>query len=406
MKLNTQLERVLYGSPLHRIGGRIALAALLIGLFVSTLHGFQRYYLAQPVQMLAGLVVTAVLLLPTILALLFFDRREREAKPLFWGVPLAIIFFFGPAASRILRLVFDSSGLEYWQFVGFIEEPTKILPLLLLLVFARPAINGVRDGLIYGALGGLGFGILEGAAYFALVDYPELGWRSLFTETMSRASLLGTDIHTLFSATIGAAIGYGVSTKKRWLGITVSVGVFLLVALTHGQQDHALGKTLGVSGAQISFKIVSALATLVGRPIDPTSQGDSSPLSYLILSLGSAIAMIGINLINLVILFVAMWTSGDTERRIVREQLRGEPESVITPEEYAGVEAERRLHLRLPPGYPKNVARKIRSLQNELAFRKDFVQQSGGDVTSDPPTITLRKLIEAERGTGAPGGTK
>ena len=403
MNLDTQLKRVLYDSPLHRTGGKIALAAILIGLFVYALPSFQKYYLTQPVQMLAGLAVSALLFLPTVLALLFFDRREREAKLLFWGVPLAIIFFFGPVAARTLRLVSASTGLSDWQFVGFVEEPAKVLPLLLLLIFARPAVNGVRDGLIYGALGGLGFGILESAAYFALVDYADLGWPALFTETISRASLLGTDIHVLFAATIGAAIGYGVSTRKRWLGVTVIAGVFLLVALTHGQQDHALGKMLGVGGSVVSGTLVAALA---GMPLEQTDQLQGTPLGYLILSLGSTIAMIGINLINLVILFVALRKSGDTERRIVREQLRGEPEAAITPEEYAGVEAERRLHLRMPPGYPKKLARKIRSLQNELAFRKDFVQRHGGDDASDPPAMVLRQLIEAERANVAPGGTQ
>jgi len=282
--------------------------------------------------------------------------------------------------------------------VGFVEEPIKILPLILLLIFARPAVNGTRDGLIYGALGGLGFAMLESSAYFALVDYPDLGWSALFTQTIGRATLLGTDIHILFAATVGAAIGYGVNTKKRWLGVLAIIGGFLLVALTHGLQDHTLGKILGVGGTAISGMII---ATLKGLPIEQMDKIAGTPWYYLMLSMGSTIALIGINLINLVILFVALWKSGDTERRVVREQLKGEPESVITPEEYAGAEAERRLHLRMVPGYPKELAKKIRSLQNELGFRKDFVQRHGSEIDNDPPVLALRQLIEAERVTAA-----
>jgi len=43
MNLDTQLKRVLYDSPLHRTGGKIALAAILIGLFVYALPSFQKY---------------------------------------------------------------------------------------------------------------------------------------------------------------------------------------------------------------------------------------------------------------------------------------------------------------------------------------------------------------------------
>jgi hypothetical protein len=296
----------------------------------------------------------------------------------------------------------DYTHLSDWQFVGFIEEPAKILPLVLLLIFARPAINGTRDGLIYGALGGLGFAMLESSAYFALTKFAEQGWSALLTEVVGRAALIGTDIHILFAATVGAAIGYGVSTKKRWLGVAVIVGVFLLVALTHGQQDHTIGKVLMVTGSLAGSSIVLFLA---GVPFAQAEQilHEGSIWYYLMLSFASTINLILINTINLVILFVALWKSGDTERRIVREQMRGEPESVITPEEYAGVEAERRLHLRMPPGYPKKLARKIRSLQNELAFRKDFVQRSGGDVAGDPPIVALKQLIEAERANAVSG---
>ncbi len=400
MNLDTRLRRVLYNSPLHRTGGKIALAAILIGMFVYAFPAFQKYYLTQPLQMLAGLAVSAVLYLPTVLALLYFDRREREAKLLFWGTTLSVIFFFGPVASRTIHLLRDTTGLSDWQFVGFVEEPTKVLPLLLLLIFVRPAVNGTRDGLIYGALGGLGFAMLESSAYFALVNYGEMGWPSLLTETIGRASLLGTDIHILFAATVGAAIGYGVSTKRRWLGVLVIIGTFLLVALTHGQQDHTLGKTLAVIGAVVG---AGAVAMLTGLPMEQIDQLQGTPWNYLMLSIGSTANIIGINLINLIILFAALWKSGDTERRVVRTHLQGEPEAIVTAEEYAGVEAERRLHLRWIAGYPKATARSIRSLQNELAFRKEYVQRRSADVDSDPPVLALRELIETERANVASG---
>ncbi len=393
MELDTKLKRALYHSPLQHTGGKTALIVILIGLFIYALPSFQKYYFAQSVPMLAGVVVSSILYLPTVLVLYFLDRRERESKLLFWGTTLSVIFFFGPVASRTNNLFREYSGLSDWQFVGFVEETIKILPLVLLIVFVRPAVNGTRDGLIYGALGGLGFAILEAAAYFALLDYPKVGWPALFTNTVGRATFLGTDIHILFAATIGAAIGYGVSTKVRWKGILAIVAVFLLVALTHNQQDHVVGKMITVVGAAGSGMIIS---TLLGIPMEQLDQMQG-PVNYLVVSLGSTINMLVINVINLVILFVAVWKSGDTERHAVRDQLKDEPAAVITPDEYAGVEAERRLHLRSLPGYSSQVGRTIRNLQNELAFRKDFVLQQGGSLENDPPAAAIRQSIEAER---------
>ena len=402
MNLDTKLKRALYNSPFHHTGGKIALAAILIGMFVYAIPNFQNYYLAQPLQMLAGLAATLILYLPTLLVLYFLDRREREPKLFFYGAVLAIIFFFGPVASRTLHLIRDLTGLSDWQFVGFVEEPTKVLPLILLLIFARPTINGVRDGLIYGALGGLGFAMLEGAAYFALVDYPDMGWNALFTETIGRATLLGTDIHILFAATVGAGIGYAVSAEKRWKGILVGLGIFLLVALTHGQQDFILGKTFGVYGTLASSYIVSGLA---GLPLEQLDQLQGTPLYYFTLSLGSTIAMLAINLINLVILYVALRKSGEGERQVIRDQLKDEVGGAVNSEEYEGILADRRYRTRKIKGMPRSVGNTIVQLQNELAFHKEFVAQRGEEPDTDPPVVALRELIEAERAKAAPTRT-
>ena len=94
MNLNTQLRRVLYNSPLHKTSGKIALAAILIGLFVFAFPTFVRYYTAQPLQFLAMLPFGFLIYLPTILVLYWLDRREREPATLYWGVVFALILFF------------------------------------------------------------------------------------------------------------------------------------------------------------------------------------------------------------------------------------------------------------------------------------------------------------------------
>ena len=104
-------------------------------------------------------------------------------------------------------------------------------------------------------------------------------------------------------------------------------------------------------------------------------------------------------LINLPILFWALWRSGEAERRVIRDQLADEPKSVITPDEYAGVLAERRLWLRSLPAYPAHIGRAIVQRQNELAFRKAYVQRQGKMVEGDRPGEAIRAAIVQSRNT-------
>jgi RsiW-degrading membrane proteinase PrsW (M82 family) len=390
--LDIPLQRSLYGSPLLNRNGKFALILGLVALFFYALPSFQRYYLTHPIAMLVGILAAFVLYFPTLLALYFFDRREREPGWLFWGTLVSVILYFGPVTSRTLGVFRQATALSEWQFVGFVEEFWKVAPLLLLLVFARPAVNGARDGLIYGALGGLGFAALESGAYFSLVYFPEEGWGGLWSNLLGRATLLGTDNHVLFSATLGAAIGYGVSSQNRWLRYLVPLGGYLLVVFTHAQQDYILGKALAMVGAVVGAMVIQAIAGL------PSLEAiDGTPWQYLALIIGSTIGLVGINLINIPILFGSLWRSGDAERQVIRDQLASEPESVITPEEYAGVMAEQRLWLRSLHTYPPPIGRAIVQRQNELAFRKAYVQRQGGDVESDRPVAALRDAISQLR---------
>ena len=93
--------------------------------------------------------------IPTIIALWFFDRREREPWQLAAFTTLSVILFFGMVNAHTLRVI-DQFFSAVWV-LGFVEEFWKIAPMLLLVFFIPRAVNGWRDGLVYGALGGLGF---------------------------------------------------------------------------------------------------------------------------------------------------------------------------------------------------------------------------------------------------------
>ncbi len=179
VKLDTPLNRALFNSPLNNIGVQLGVGLGVIALIIWAFPAFLRYYLEAPLQMAAGIVLAALVYSPTLFVLAFMMRRKRIPRVLFWAIPLSIILFFGPLTSQTNHF-FQAIGVPDYLFAGFSEESWKIMPLLLILIFARPLITGVRDGILYGALAGFGFACLEMGSYFALVDYPKTRWTDFF----------------------------------------------------------------------------------------------------------------------------------------------------------------------------------------------------------------------------------
>ena len=116
--------------------------------------------------MLAALLIAFAMYLPSLWAIRFLDRHEPEPPPLVWG-SVAFVILFAPITSRVMHSIIDSGLLPYWVVVGPLEELTKLLPLLVIVAVGLRSGVSMRDGIVYGALGGLGFAIVEFAANFA-----------------------------------------------------------------------------------------------------------------------------------------------------------------------------------------------------------------------------------------------
>jgi RsiW-degrading membrane proteinase PrsW (M82 family) len=87
-----------------------------------------------------------------------------------------------------------------------VEEVAKAAALVVLLLVWRDHVGGVWDGIVYGALVGIGFAMAENVEYFTLAAVqggPEGLRRSLYTR-----AVLGALNHAVFTATTGAAIGW------------------------------------------------------------------------------------------------------------------------------------------------------------------------------------------------------
>ena len=215
--------------------------ALLAGV-VFAWPTYVRYFGLHPGPMAAALLIALAMYLPSLWAIRHLDRHEPEPLLLFWG-SLTFVILVAPITSRVMHSIIDGGLLPYWVVVGPLEELTKLMPLLAIVALGlRPGLS-MRDGVVYGALGGLGFAVVEFAANFSTGGYPDRGWADLLTAIPGRWAL-GTESHIIWGATAGAGVGYALSRRGRGSSVPIGVAIVALVMATHGFND-LFGKYIG-----------------------------------------------------------------------------------------------------------------------------------------------------------------
>jgi RsiW-degrading membrane proteinase PrsW (M82 family) len=196
----------------HGSVSRLALAGAILVAVRPTL------WFAQTLRDVPGAIVLAAALpaLLYALAIVWMDRSEREPT-----TGLAAALFAGAVVAAWLSHAANGRLLEWAGTVtsaaearplaaGFgapvVEEIAKALALLVVIGIVRDHFRGTRDGIVYGALVGIGFAFTENVVYltFAVLQGGPAG---LLRGVYVRA-LLGGGNHAAFTATTGAAIGW------------------------------------------------------------------------------------------------------------------------------------------------------------------------------------------------------
>jgi len=169
-------------------------------------------------SVIAGIVPT----IGYVLLVWLVDRYEKEPARL-----LVVTFVWGAIPAVILSLIFetilhiplDALGVAT-DFVSssiiapLVEETVKALALWGLYLFIKAEFDDVLDGLVYGALIGLGFGMTENVAYF-LHSYGEGGWLQWLVTVAVRSLLFGLT-HAFYTGIVGAALGYARLARDKW----------------------------------------------------------------------------------------------------------------------------------------------------------------------------------------------
>ncbi|MHB1295679.1 MAG: PrsW family intramembrane metalloprotease [Anaerolineae bacterium] len=206
---------------------------------------------------LASMVAVAAPTLVYVLIIWAVDRYEKEpvgllATAFFWGAVPSVV------ASMVLELLFNiplsALTADYRDLVSAslvappIEEFFKGLALLGVFLLARQHLDGVLDGVVYGALVGLGFAMTENLFYF-VGAWTEGGAAQWGLVVLLRAVVFGLN-HAMFTAMTGIGFGLARFAKSRVTAAFYILAGLLAACLLHFMHNALVG-TSGLCGISL-----------------------------------------------------------------------------------------------------------------------------------------------------------
>lgn len=163
------------------------------------------------------IISAAAAALPALLyaaVIYWFDQYEKEpawllAAAFVWGAIPAVLLalVLTVAISGPLQLMTGpatSGPLGAILLAPPIEETTKALALLAIFLFLPHEVDSVLDGIIYGAMVGMGFAMVENVFFFVSV-YQREGLEAWRLNILLRAIFFGLN-HALFTAFSGLGL--------------------------------------------------------------------------------------------------------------------------------------------------------------------------------------------------------
>jgi len=201
-------------------------------MLLAALVGLRQQLSAAP-----PVIVAAAIIPPVCFAAIVWRLGYRESGS--WMPSLAAFLWGGTVAPSIALALNDAALRAHSQglvtaVAGPLAEELAKGGALVLVMFAWPgSLRRMREGIVYGALAGLGFAATENVGYYVIAAVQS-GGIGLARAVYVRGFLEGLN-HATFTAVIGAAAGQARSRPAPWLprvGILLA-GFFMAVA-AHG----------------------------------------------------------------------------------------------------------------------------------------------------------------------------
>ena len=225
---------------------------------------------------LAGLLVgcgLALVPVPFVVgAFLWLDRFEPEPAAVLWfcfiwgAVVAALTSALVNTAAALAAVNAGASELDATAasavFVApFVEELTKGLGVLAVLVFKRREFDGVVDGIVLAGVTAVGFAFSENVLYFgraflegSMQERGTAGGIFVAGAVFIMRGVVSPFAHPLFTVMIGIGIGIAARTAVGWLRVLAPLtGYVLAVALHATWNFSSLG---GVGGFGLAYVLV------------------------------------------------------------------------------------------------------------------------------------------------------
>jgi protease PrsW len=254
----------------------VRLAAAVLCLFGTVVLAWQfyRYLVVFPAAAGAAVALEMPLLLAGFAA--FRLLRPVRAPALLWSWAALI---WGATAAAGCAVLANRGLTGLWAKsvgVGFSsnwsdalsaplnEELLKACGVVMIVLAAPLAINGPLDGLIYGALTGLGFQVTENVIYglnsivTSGATHPA---QAVLNSVLVRVGTTGLGSHWTMTAVAGAGIGYLVAHSRRGGEPAPAIGCLLLAIGMHLLFDAP--EVSVVIKVSVDFAIVAALYVLL-----------------------------------------------------------------------------------------------------------------------------------------------
>jgi len=249
------------------VGIATTAACAIVALGIDAVQSFAAGEGPLPFAIALPLALLPVPLLVSVV--LWMDRLEPEPR-----ANLAFAFGWGAGIAALAALIINTASLEYvtmpalgastGEYVGatfgapVVEETMKGLVIIGLLWRRRDEIDGPTDGVIYAAMVGLGFAMIENVGYYinALVS-PERGGIALLGYTFVLRGLVSPLLHPIFTSMTGLGVAYAASRRRSPGGVLAVLAGWLAAVILHGTWN---GLSLfGTAGLVVAYLIMSCV---------------------------------------------------------------------------------------------------------------------------------------------------
>jgi RsiW-degrading membrane proteinase PrsW (M82 family) len=180
--------------------------------------------------------VLAAISFPLLILVCFWlDRYEPEPgryrlAALGWGGVVAVVLSF-LGEQVFFALPGTPDFIDTAVLAPVIEEFSKGLFLVAIVLLRRYQVHGLLDGIVYAALVGIGFAFVEDIVYY--LSSLGAGGPEELGVTFFLRGVMSPFAHPLFTSATGVGIGIAVMSRSRLVQVAAPVLGYLVAVLLH-----------------------------------------------------------------------------------------------------------------------------------------------------------------------------